>query len=300
MKKIGHAILKYLLRALGALPLGFHHACGRVLGFIAGEMIRYRRDIVMTNLARSFPDKKYAELKSICKEFYRHFGDVIGEAVWFGGCTDPQRLKDAGIVRMTNPEELERLYAGTGSVFVLAAHTGNWELFGGYVSYADNLKVPENDVCVVYKKLSSEVWERLMRDNRRAPIADKEHYDGLVESMDVMRYMLTNKSGHKVYNFITDQYPYRGSRKVAVGEFMHQPTVSMDGGAKLAAKFGMSVAYLSYLPESRGHYTMTFKTICDDASQMSPEDIMKQYYKLLQEDLEAAPWNWLWTHKRWK
>lgn len=300
MKRIGYFILKWLLRGLGALPLGFHQACGRALGFLAGRVFRYRRDVVMTNLARSFPDKKYTELKVICRDFYRHFGDILGEAVWFGGCTDPQRLKKAGIVRMTNPEELERLYNDTGSVFVLAAHTGNWELFGGYVSYADDFKVPENDVCVVYKKLSSEVWEPLMRDNRRAPIVDKEHYEGLLESLGVMRYMVTHRSEHKVYNFITDQFPYRGSTRIDVGDFMHQPTQSMDGGAKLAAKFGMSITYLSFLPESRGHYTMTFKTICEDASQMSPEDIMKKYYELLQQDLEAVPWNWLWTHKRWK
>ena len=33
---------------------------------------------------------------------------------------------------------------------------------------------------------------------------------------------------------------------------------------------------------------------------MTAQDVMKTYYQLLQEDIEAVPWNYLWTHKRWK
>ena len=27
---------------------------------------------------------------------------------------------------------------------------------------------------------------------------------------------------------------------------------------------------------------------------------MKLYYKHLEEDIQAQPWNYLWTHKRWR
>ncbi len=33
---------------------------------------------------------------------------------------------------------------------------------------------------------------------------------------------------------------------------------------------------------------------------MTPEAVMNGYYKLLQAELEAEPWNYLWSHKRWK
>jgi lauroyl/myristoyl acyltransferase len=33
---------------------------------------------------------------------------------------------------------------------------------------------------------------------------------------------------------------------------------------------------------------------------MSPEAVMNEYYKLLQRELEEEPWNYLWSHKRWK
>ena len=45
---------------------------------------------------------------------------------------------------------------------------------------------------------------------------------------------------------------------------------------------------------------MSVVPLSDNASAEKPDDIMKRYYKLLEEDLQAQPWNYLWTHKRWK
>lgn len=305
MAKTGYYLIRGLMRALGALPLGFHRACGRALGWFAGSVLRYRRDTVMTNLARSFPDKKYEELDGIRKAFYRHFGTILGEAVWFCGCEGAkggERLQKAGIVRMTNPETLNALMEQSPGLILLTAHSGNWELIGGFMSYSPDvpLRFGENDVHVIYKRLSSPVWDEVMRRDRIAPIVDKAAYDGLVESRDALRHILSRRGLHKLYTFITDQHPYQGTAAIDVGEFMHQPTTSMDGAAKLAAKAGLAVAYLSFLPAEKGGWTMTFEPITDNAAGSDPADIMKTYYQLLQRDIEAVPWNYLWTHKRWK
>ena len=81
---------------------------------------------------------------------------------------------------------------------------------------------------------------------------------------------------------------------------MHQPTQAMVGGAAIATKFKMSVVYLRWSVTAREHYTIEFVPITRDASAMTPVDIMKEFYRLLQEDLERQPENYLWTHKRWK
>ena len=302
MQTFGYILLRGLFRLFGRLPLGFHYAVGRGISWLADNVIRYRRDVVVTNIARSFPDKKYNELKVIRKQFYRHFGEIFAETVWFCGCSDPKRLRGSHIVEYTNPEELNRVYDASPSVMLLTSHAGNWELTGGFVSYSykEPVHVAENDVCVVYRKLHSKTWDELMRKNRITPIVDKAHYEGPVESEEIMRYVVRHRNDRKLYYFITDQFPYRGSSRIDVGDFLHQPTLSMDGGAKLAHKFGMGVVYMNMVPVARGRYEITFTTICDDASSMDPEDIMRNYYKLLQSDVEAAPHNWLWSHKRWK
>ena len=102
--KLGTYVIGAFMRVLSALPLGFHYAWSGVLAWLARDVVRYRRELVMMNLARSFPDKKYKELKQISKLFYRHFGEIISEAVWFGGCRNPKRLRDKHLVEYTNSE----------------------------------------------------------------------------------------------------------------------------------------------------------------------------------------------------
>ena len=303
MAKFGYLLTHGLMRALGALPLGFHLACGKALGWLAGSVLHYRRDVVTANLARSFPDKKYDELARIRKQFYRYLGTVLGEAVWFNGCDKGHRLKESGIVRFTNPETLNELYGKSDSILLLTAHSGNWELIGGFMFYSPEVPLvfQENDVHVIYKRLTSPVWDEVMKAGRITPIVDKEAYEGLVESRDAMRHVLKRRGRKTIYAFITDQHPYQGTAAIDVGEFMHQPTTSMDGAAKLAVKEGMAVMYLSFRPaEEDGKWTMTFETICENAAGVSPADIMKDYYQRLQRDIEDVPWNYLWTHKRWK
>ena len=87
-----------LMRALSALPLKVHYAFARFLSWFLKNVMRYRRDVVITNLSRSFPDKKYHEISAIADEFYKHFGRLVAEAVWFSGCRNPERLRRQRIV----------------------------------------------------------------------------------------------------------------------------------------------------------------------------------------------------------
>jgi KDO2-lipid IV(A) lauroyltransferase len=74
----------------------------------------------------------------------------------------------------------------------------------------------------------------------------------------------------------------------------------MLGGAGVAHKLGQSVVYLKMKRVERGHYQMTFIPICRNAAESTPEDIMRKYFDLLEEEINETPYNWLWSHKRWK
>ena len=79
-----------LLRVISALPLGFHYAWAGFFAWLLRDVMHYRRDVVMINLSRAFPDKKYKELKQISNAFYKHFGEVTAET---SGSADAAILK---------------------------------------------------------------------------------------------------------------------------------------------------------------------------------------------------------------
>ena len=157
---------------------------------------------------------------------------------------------------------------------------------------------PEH-IAVVYKELRNKTWDRFIADNRCASLTHTA-FDGYLESNKVFRFALTRRSQKHIYIFPTDQYPYGRAARQDIGTFLNQETIAMTGGTALACKFGMSVSYLRWKKVSGGRYTLEIVPICEDPSGETPESLMRKYYDLLEQDIKDQPWNYLWTHRRWK
>jgi KDO2-lipid IV(A) lauroyltransferase len=302
MKHILVKIFRGLIVLLSKLPLSLLYRVGDFFSWVAGKVIHYRSDVVWINISRSFPDKKYKELKTIYKDFYRHLGELIAEFIWFGGSTF-KKLRKQEIVKITNSQLLADIRDKAPSVTLLSTHCGNWELMGGLPGYDSHDGAPfafsERDIYVVYKKLSSEVSDRVFALNRIAPL-EIVGTECEVESKNILRFSIANKDRKCLYIYPADQAPYKGAGKHPIGEFMHQPTNAMIGSMGLACKLSHAVVYMGMKRLERGRYEVSFTPICEDASQMTPEEILRKYYDLLEQELNETPANWLWSHKRWK
>lgn len=304
MGKIGTAIFEALMWPVQKMPLGYHYFWGRVNAWLARNVLRYRRDVVLTNLSRSFPEKKYKELSSLTDAFYDHFAEIIAEAIWFGGCrNNPERLRRQGICTVQDTTQLLESYDERPGVVILNSHFGNWELVGGLYEYfhehadGENVKIRSENTCVVYKKIKSQLWDKFMRDNR---LALMESYGGYVESSELPYFAIDHRDQKMLYIFPTDQHPYKGAASCEIPEFMHQKTTAMIGGTALACKFGFAVFNMSIDRKQRGKYSIRFDRICEDASKSTPAAIMGEYYRILEQDINSNPSNYLWSHKRWK
>ena len=283
------------------LPLGVHYAAGRLMALLM-KAIRYRTAVVSDNLQGCFPEKPRKELRAIRRRFYKNLGRVYAEALWLGGCRgNKKKFFDKKLFRTEGTEELYRAF-DRGSVMVLDCHCGNWELTGAFlqgIADAPGSNFTEQDVAVVYRYLHNEKWDKRMALIRCALQSDD--FQGYIESKHIMRYVINHKTQKKIYVFPNDQYPYGVSRGMMEVEFFGRKTLSMDGGLRLAAKFGMSVFYLNKRREADGTYTVRLSKICDDASVAGPiEFLLQEYYRRVEADIRETPSNYLWSHKRWK
>ncbi len=290
MAKVLHNVLLAVLRPIQRLPLKFHYFWGR----------KYRRDVVTVNLSRSFPERKYKDIKKLTKAFYDHLGEVFAETVWLGGCRGDKdrffrgiRIETEGVEGLT--EDFLK-----GSVMILNGHFGNWELIGGYMQAIcdQSVVMTERDVAVVYRALHNAFSEEFFHRNRTA--VQQPDFEGYVESRVAMRYVLRHRDERKIYVFPTDQSPYGTAIARHTLEFLHQPTQVMLGGATLAEKFGMPVWYLGADRTGRGACRLTLRKICDPADGLTPQAVMERFYAFLEADICRNPANYLWSHKRWK
>lgn len=301
--EIRKSIVTFFLHLMGCLPLRVHYFNSRWISFLIERVFKYRIWSVDDNLAHAFPEKSPQQRLEIRHEFYRHFTRIFLEALWFGTCKNPKKLRKASIVTVKNPELLKKLYDNSPSVMILSAHTGNWELTGGFIVYCaeKGIEFNEDVFVVVYRKLNNKLFDKIMIENRTAPIRD-ENFSGVLESRQVLRYILKNRDNKRIYDFITDQRPYftkAEDKNLPKVNFMNRECSVMTASAEIACKGGMSVVYMRVMEERPGHYTMEFVPITENASGMDHMDIIHQYYKLLEDDIRKQPYNYLWSHNRW-
>lgn len=302
MRKFLVKTIRLIMKLLAKLPMKFHYFMGDVLSWFAKNVVQYRTGLVWTNISRSFPELKYWQLKKIYNDFYRHFGEIFAEAIWFADATY-EKLQKSGIVTVKNPEVLNELYMASPSVTFLCSHCGNWEILGGFWGYMTKDGVPcvfeDDKFSVVYKKLTNDIANEVFAENRVAPIEIGSPYN-LVESKNILRFSIEHRNEKRVYGYPTDQSPYKGMGRHDMGLFLNQQTYAMTGSVGVACKLSHSVVYLKMKHLERGKYEWEFIPICEDASKHKPEEIMRQYYTLLEQEIRETPHNWLWTHNRWK
>ena len=301
---IQKAIIQGTMAVLSALPLRLHWANAHLVGWIAMHLVRYRRKVVCENIDRSFPDAPEHLRKRYVRDFYRHFGRLVCETIWFSHTT-ARRMERSQIVSAVNPEESARLQSVAPGTIILAGHYANWELLFGFEHFAlpegsaDSYAFKRSNVAMVYKKLNSPLWDEIFRECRlRLLGTDFENY---IESAGILRHVVEHHGDGYFYMFDTDQRPYANAKAVMDVEFMGQPAQTMYAGAGVAHKYGLAVSYLSMTrkPSGKG-YLCELKTICDDASKMEVQQIMDEFYRLLEADIRKDPGEYLWSHKRWK
>ena len=173
----------------------------------------------------------------------------------------------------------------------MLAHFANWEWMASVQLWND----PGVTELNVYRKQKSEAMDRLMLAIR------SKRGGACVEKQRILRELVRYRAEkHPVtVGLLSDQKP-RPQVTRTWTTFLHQDTGFLDGGEVLGKKFGYPVFYLHISRVKRGYYIAEMKTIAADPKNTAEGEITEQYARLLEQNIQAQPHLWLWTHNRWK
>lgn len=281
--------MQFLVQILSRLPLGLLYFFADYLVYpVCYYLIGYRKQLVRKNLANAFPAYSGQQLRKVEKGFYHHFADTIVEIMYGYRATDKEmqeRVVFHGLDEIISQTKLHN-----GSIMMLG-HLGNWEWLA---DYANRMRPHDIQTGVVYRKLRSDRFDAFMRDirNKRGGF--------LIEKKQVLRQMVKQRSLHidTTYTMLADQKPSPQNQHYWT-TFLHQDTPFLTGSEVLGQKFGYPVYYVHILSPKRGHYEIDFVRL-DEPEQPTPFMITERYARLLEQNIQEQPEQWLWTHNRWK
>lgn len=289
---MSHRIAMWSLNAMARMPLGVLYALSDVAYMILYHLVRYRRKVVAANLKSSFPEKTKGELNRIARRFYRNFTDNVVETIKLLHISDDEMKR-----RMTfEGTEITDRYLGEGRpVVAYFSHCGNWEWAPSLTLWSRFQKDAGVRFCQIYRPLSNKWMDGFMLHLRsRFGSMSLPKRTAFLELLRFKKQGVTTMTG-----FMSDQKPSHGDTMHVV-RFLNHPTAIITGTETVARRLDAAVVYWDMRKVKRGHYHIRTVLITDTPNELPEFAITDRYAQLLQQNINADPAIWLWTHKRWK
>jgi len=271
--------------AVSILPMPVLYAMSDFVYLVAYHVIKYRRDVVYSNLKRSFQGKSEQDIKTIEKNFYKYFCDLMFETIKILTIS-PKKVNKR--FRIKNLDLIEKCYDNNKNIILYAAHQGNWE----WLSFLQ-LYIPHQGITI-YQPLSNKYFDELTH-------AIRERFGAIcVEKNKSYKTVLQNiqKGQLSMFALIGDQSPKRNGSKYWTS-FMNQETAFMMGAERIVTKTNQTPIFPAFKRIKRGLYELEFKLI--NTPELNDNyHLIDRYSSLLEETIKDSPELWLWSHKRWK
>lgn len=251
------------------------------------SMLGYRKKVVLTNLRNAFPEKSEAEIKSLCKSFYRYLCDLFLEIFKTLTISSDKMLEHCRF----SPEAkavFDELAEKNQSVILVMGHLGNWEWAGNTFSM-----MCRQQLYVIYHPITNPYFDGLMY-RMRTRFGTK-----LIAMKDTYRSMLTIRKELNSTAFIADQTP--SSPNTAYWTtFLNQDTPVFPGPEVISKKLNLPVVYTVVKRIRRGYYEIDAEVLVANPAEMKEWEISEIHTRRLERDILEQPEIWLWTHRRWK
>jgi Kdo2-lipid IVA lauroyltransferase/acyltransferase len=284
MKALIYYLTFPLIWVISLLPFRLLYILSDFVYWMAYKVLKYRKEVVLTNLKNSFPEKTDQEIALICKKFYQFFGDLVVETIKTLTIS-PKTLKKH--VKMDDISIFQKYNEQKQSVIIVMGHFGNWELAGARFS-----QEPVHQLYVIYHPLRNKYFDNMIY-YMRTRLGNR-----LYAMNDTLKGMLANKENVTATAFIADQAPGPGSGHWMT--FLNQETAVLYGTEKIVKKLNYPIIYIAIKRVKRGLYHIESELLFDKPAETKEYEITETQTRRLEQDILAQPELWLWTHKRWK
>ncbi len=282
-------LFRLVVLPIARLSPRWRYRLSDAIAWVLRKVVKYRREVIDTNIAIAFPEKPQQERAAIRDGFYQHFTDTALEQTWLFAATQ-QELERHCI--LTNRELIDRYYTTGRPVIICAGHHGNYEMAA--ISLGTYLKAP---AAAIYAKLRNPYFNERIKETRARFGLE------LWAKGDEAKAHLRDLAEHpEPYNlcFAFDQSPHAGSAKYWYPLFGRM-AAHARGVEAYARKLDAVVVYGHVLPDSPRGSTIFKMELITETPRVLPEgEILKILLSRLETVIREDPTRWLWSHRRWK
>lgn len=258
-----------------------------LLAFIFYYVVPLRKDVVIDNLAKSFPDWDEQQVKKTAYGCYKSISITLIEILTLPSL----RSEDLPGILDCDRQELftKALDKGKGMI-LMTGHFGNWEFAALSLAYQSG--VPFNVVVKPQRNKLVDAWMNHYRTkwtNEIIPLGIS------------IRGVYAALKDNKAVAMVGDQRGPEGSIRI---DFMGRPSTAFTGPAALALKSGAAIVMGIGVRQPDNTYKMELAEISQEnlpvGQDAKVEELTRRHMQHLEHYIREYPEQWFWMHKRWK
>ena len=280
---------KYLIQAI---ILYFFFLVGKVLGlkisrtlfsniFIILAPLFKSKKIINKNLSIFKSDISKKEKNKIILSMWKNYGMTFIEYV-FLSCFQ----KNNSHIKILGENNLQKIIEKNKPVIFVSGHFANYELM--------SMEIVKKKIklATIYRPLNNFFVNPLMEFLRRRFVCKNQIKKGINGVRDAINYI---KQDYSIALMI--------DQRVSEGEkinFFGKPAFTTTLPAQLALKFGLSVVPVFLERDEFNNFTIQFYEEIKSSDFKNKLEMTKKLNNFLESLIIKNPYQWIWTHNRWK
>lgn len=279
--------MKIFFWILYILPKFVQNAIAYTIGILWFDVIRLRRNLVLENIKRCFPEWSDAQVKKVARASFVNQGQLIIDFANMMFMKPSEILKSCSL---ENKEIFEKALAEKKGVMLLGNHLSN----GDYgIAALSQYGYP---MYLVAKHFSSSSLDKLLYDTRYR--FGTKSIEPRRSSFDILKAL----KAEAAVIFVLDQF--MGPPLGVATTFFGHPTGTAMGLALFAERTQASVIPCYAYRKPDRSYCVRFEEPVPFVAAVTHEETLQKMTQAYNDRLEKIarqyPEQWLWLHRRWK
>ena len=284
--RLEYAALTVVRAAVGVLPDGASWWLGAAVGLGFYSLDASHRRLAFRQLRAAFPTRTEAECRTIARQTFRHFGQLLVILIKFSTLTAEQVRER---VEFEGDERVREALAQGHGVLLSSGHFGFWELQG----IAHALVLPP--MHLLARPLDNPDLHRWLEDTRR------QTGNKVIYRRGAVRRVLRALEQDECVAVMIDQH-IQNVDAVMV-DFFNRPAATTSALAALALRTGAPVIPVFALPLPGGRFRMIYDHPVEPPAADHPDrvrEFTQRCTDVLEMFVRRHPQLWLWMHRRWR
>ena len=247
-----------------------------------GPFFRSKK-IIEQNISYAFHEKDKDFEKIIIRNMWKSYGKILAEYVFMKYF---RKIESEKFLEIKGQKILEKIKDSKEPVIFVSGHFDNFELMAMHIEKSGV------DLAAIYRPLNNIFLSPMMENIRKKYICSKQIKKGISGTKEILNYF---KSGSSIALMI-DQRVSEGIKSLLFRNEALTTTIP----AQFVKKFNCKIVPIYIERESNENFMLEIMQPISFDNGETIENITLKLNQLLEKMIIKNPYQWIWSHNRWK